>query len=56
MIPGSDFALEQAAADLRRRAPKSRAPKSRSRRRRAAGFTPPEWPRSRGPTPSPRHP
>jgi hypothetical protein len=49
MIPGNDFALEQAAADLRRR-----ALKSRSRRQRAAGFAPPEWPPSRGPTPNPR--
>jgi hypothetical protein len=49
MIPGNNFAVEQAAADLRRR-----ALKSRSRKHRAAGFVPPEWPPSRGPTPNPR--
>jgi hypothetical protein len=50
MIPGNPYAVEQAAAELRRRA---RA--ARIRRRRAAGFAPPEWSPSRGPTPNPRH-
>ena len=50
MIPGTEFALEQAAAEMRRR-----ALRSRTRRHRADGFAPPEWPPSRGPTPNPRH-
>lgn len=50
MIPGNAYALEQAAADLRRRARSSRI-----RRHRAADPAPPEWPPSRGPTPNPRH-
>jgi hypothetical protein len=50
MIPGTDYALELAAADLRRR-----ALKSRPRKHRANDFAPPEWPPSRGPTPNPRH-
>jgi hypothetical protein len=50
MIPGTPYALEQAAADLRRR-----AFRSRPKKHRAAEFTPPEWPPSRGPTPNPRY-
>jgi len=49
MIPGNNHALELAAADLRRR-----ALRSRTRKHRAADFTPPDWPPSRGPTPNPR--
>jgi hypothetical protein len=49
MIPGNNFAVELAAHTLRRRA------LAASLRRRAANFTPPEWPPSRGPTPNPRH-
>jgi hypothetical protein len=47
MIPGNHYAVEQAARALRRR-----AHTDRPRRSRAAGFTPPEWPPSRGPTPN----
>ena len=46
MIPGNDYAVELAARTLRRRAQAAA---------RAADFTPPEWPPSRGPTPNPRH-
>jgi hypothetical protein len=50
MIPGSPYAVEEAARALRRRARTERPTRSR-----AADFAPPEWPPSRGPTPNPRH-
>jgi hypothetical protein len=50
MIPGNDYAVELAARTLRRR-----AQAAARARHRAADFTPPEWPPSRGPTPNPRH-
>ena len=51
MLPGSHLGLESAARALSRQA---RA--DHPGRRRAATFTPPEWPPSRGPTPNPRRP
>jgi hypothetical protein len=51
MIPGNNHALEQAAAELRRRAQNSH---TRRHHHRAADFAAPEWPLSRGPTPKPR--
>ena len=48
MLPDSEFSLEAAARGVRRRLLTERS------RRRADRFTPPDWPRSRGPTPNPR--
>lgn len=48
MLPHTGFGLEAAAHAVRRRL------RSADGRPRADRFTPPDWPRSRGPTPNPR--
>jgi hypothetical protein len=48
MLPGDRFSLEHTPATIRRRL------HGRDTRSRADRFTPPDWPRSRGPTPNPR--
>ena len=47
MLPDNALALESTARSVRRRLLGARGV-------RAARFTPPDWPRSRGPTPNPR--
>lgn len=47
MLNANPLTVEQSAAHLRSRALKARA-------RRTGDFAPPEWPKSRGPTPHPR--
>jgi hypothetical protein len=49
MLHDHHVALETAAAGIRRRLAAEHGPT-----RRADRLTPPEWPRSRGPTPNPR--
>jgi len=47
MLPGDRFSLESSASAVRRRL-RGHA------KQRADRFTPPDWPRSRGPTPNPK--
>jgi len=51
MLPDNRFDLEVAARGLRRRWLTERRTSTRGTR-----FDPPDWPRSRGPTPNPCHP